>query len=493
MIPTSPTDPLAKRWLDDTAGPNPLRRLTMEQLRYSLLDLTGVEIDAGLLPNESQRDGFVTFAALQVSSEAQVRGFARIAETVATTVPLEELVDCTAFDAACAEALLSDFGRRVFRAPLTAEDQTRYLGIYEAALPLGEEEAMRYVVRALLSSPRFLYRTHAFGERNGTTGYAVAEKLAYFLWSSTPDEELLEAAASGALDDASGRREAALRMLADPRASRTVDAFHRQWLRLDELASLTPDASLFPEFTDDLPDAYEEETLRLAREVFFAEDGTLNALFTTRGSYADETLAGVYGYEGDTDAAEEPRAGILMRGSSLARLSTLRRGEPIYRGAFILNQVLCRDLELPGDLNVELPEADPTSTYRQQLESVTSPDFCNACHSRINPIGFALDSFDALGRYRPTEGGQPIDTAVDIVGLGELDGSYADGPEMLGRLAETDMAGECYSEKWFEFAMGRARHPEQDAAAFDGIVSTFEGEGRDLRALILAIVESPAF
>ena len=125
---------------------------------------------------------------------------------------------------------------------------------------------------------------------------------------------------------------------------------------------------------------------------------------------------------------------------------------------------------------------------------MTSPEYCNACHSRVNPLGYALDSFDALGRYRPEEDGQPIDTSVEIVALGEdVDGTYEDGPALMNAIAHSDMAGECYAEKWFEFALGRARDEGTDQATFDGIFERFEADGRDLQELVLAIVESPAF
>ncbi len=166
----------------------------------------------------------------------------------------------------------------------------------------------------------------------------------------------------------------------------------------------------------------------------------------------------------------------------------------MYRGAFILRQVLCRELELPGDLNVMLPEPDPSLSYRQQLEELTAPEFCAQCHGFINPLGFALDSFDALGRFRAEQNGLPIDTRVEIHGMEPgLDGIYEDAPALLDAIARSDMAGECYAEKWFELAQGRARDPEVDAVAFSGIMSSFEAEDRNLRALVLAIVESPGF
>ncbi|MGE0792062.1 MAG: DUF1592 domain-containing protein [Sandaracinaceae bacterium] len=490
---------LAKRWLDDTAGPNPLRRLTMEQLRYSIYDLTGVMIDASALPPEALRDGFASFAAVQVSSETQVRGYARIAEDVAGRVDLDALVTCSAYDRPCAEALLDGFGRAVFRGELTNEERDAYLAVYDAAASLGDEEALRYVVRGLLSAPRFVYRTYAFNGEAGTTGYAVAEKLSYFLWSSTPDEELLSAAENGELDTIAGRHAEAERMLADPRAERTVDAFHRQWLRLDDLANLNPDPADFPEFSDELPASYAEETLAAAREAFFDPDGTLTMLLASDTTHVDGALADLYGYAApDTDfettsVGAEPRRGVLMMGATMARLSTLRRSEPIYRGAFILNQVLCRDLELPGDLNVMLPEPDPSLPYRQQIEELTSETRCASCHSYINQLGFALDQFDALGRFRPMENGFAIDTAVEIRGLGELNGEYADGAELVAAIARSDLATECYAEKWYELAMGRARDPEADAAHFGAIYETFQAQDQNLQALVLAIVDDPAF
>jgi hypothetical protein len=499
-VPESPLDPLHKRWLEDTGDDNPLRRLTMGQLRYSIEDLTGVEVEETVLPTEAHRDGFVTFASLQVSGESDVRAFAQLAQTVASSVELPRIVSCDVYDEACLGALLDGFGKRTFRRPLTSDERARYEAVFAAAQPLGGEQAVRYVIRGLLSSPNFLYRTQSFADEEGETGYAMAEKLSYFLWSSVPDAALFDAAEAGRLDSPEGRRAAAARMLEDARARRTIDAFHRQWLRLDELAQLSPDAEKFPEFSPSLPRAYEEAMLRFARDTFFRDGGgTFEELLTARRSYVDDELASLYGYPAPADGfaevgtTSEPRAGILMQGGFFARLSTLKRSEPIYRGAFILEQVLCRELELPGDLNVSLPERDPSLSYREQIEEMTAAPFCNNCHSRINPLGFALDSFDALGRHRPEEDGAPVDTAVELAGAGDLDGTYANGPELMSAIGRSDMAAECYAEKWFELALGRARRPDSDQATFEGIMTAFDGTDRQLQELLLAIVESDAF
>ena len=493
--------PLHKRWLDDSAAPNPLRRLTVQQLLYAVQDLTSISLNADDLPTETHRDGFVTFASSQVTGDAAARAFLRAATQAANTAPIEGIVSCTDYDELCLDTMLDGFASRVFRRPLTEDEKSRYRTVYNAALGLGAETALRYVARALLSSPNFLYRMQSHHEAPGKRGYAMAEKLAFFLWSSVPDATLLADAAAGRLDTPDGRRSAAQRMLADPKAERTVDAFHRQWLRFDLLRQLSPAADTFPEFNSDIAQSYEQEILHFARSAFFDEGaGTFRDLFAARHTFVNDTLAQLYGYPSSdetgyrkVDTLAEPRAGILMQGGLLAQFSTLRRSEPIFRGFFLLKQVLCRDLELPGDINVALPERDPSATYREQLETTTSPAFCDSCHSRINPLGFALDNFDGLGRYQPQENGQRIDTTVTVAGLGDLNGSYADGAELMAALAESNTAAECYTEKWFEFALGRARKQQDDQNAFNAILTAFEASERNLQALLLAIVSSDAF
>jgi hypothetical protein len=499
----SPDAALEKRWLDDSASLSPVRRLTTRQFAHAVYDLVGVKVDQGSLPFEAQRDGFVTFAALQGVGASDVNTFLQVAERVAAEADLPKLMSCDENDRACVRAFIEDFSLRAFRRPILSEEVELYLELFDLAESEGFELASRTVLQAMLSSPSFLYRSERSGESGRTaslTGYEYAARLAFFLWSSVPDAALMRDAADGRLDTESGRREQIERMLVDSKARRTVRYFHEQWLHLAELASVAPDPDVFPEFNDTLVSDYAEETARYAEHVFFdAENNTFEELLLGDYSMLNDTLGDLYSLSAAQGPFEKtaldglPRVGILMQGSTMARLSTPSRSQPIYRGDFMLKDVLCRNLKLPDNLNVMLPEPDPNRTFREQLDETTAIGQCNNCHSRINPLGYGLEAFDALGRYRPEENGFPIDTSGSLVGLGDAVGAFRDGPEMMAIIAASETAAECYAEKWFQFALGRARRQDVDRTTFDEIFDRFRSSGFDLQALLVAISEAEAF
>lgn len=498
----SPDAPVEKRWLSDSASLSPLRRLTSRQIIHAISDLLGVDIDPNDVPFEAARDGFVTFAALQGASATDVRSFYTIAEEIAAAADMESLMSCSANDRDCVRTFIESFGLRAFRRSVDAEEVDRYLSLYDLAEAEGFDFAARAVLQAMLSSPSFLYRAERSGSDGTTaplTGHEYAARLAFFLWSSVPDAELMRDAEDGVLDTQNGRAAAIERMLEDPRARRTVRYFHEQWLHLSELPSIAPNPDFFPAFDDSLVVDYPEETLRYAEHVFFdSQENTFQELLLGDYSMLNDTLGDLYdvstaGGFAKADMEGQPRVGILMQGSTLARLATPSRSQPIYRGDFLLKDVLCRHLELPENLNVMLPEPDPTKTYREQLDQMTGVGSCYNCHSRINPLGYGLEAFDALGRHRPEENGLPIDTSGSLVGLGDAEGSFNDGPEMMQIIANSETAAECYTEKWYQFALGRARREIEDQASFDEIMQRFRSSGFNLQELLVAISESDPF
>lgn len=498
----SPFAPVEKRWLSDSASLSPFRRLTSRHIAHAISDLLGVDVDPNELPFEATRDGFVTFAALQGTSASDVRSFYELAEEVAAAADMENLMSCSANDRDCVREFIESFALRAFRRRIDAEEVDLYLSLYDVAEVDGFDFAARTVLQAMLSSPSFLYRaerSNSDGPAAPLTGHEYATRLAFFLWSSVPDSELMRDAEDGVLDTPAGRAAAIERMLEDPRARRTVRYFHEQWLHLTELPSIAPNPDFFPAFEDDFVADYVEETLRYAEHVFFdSQENTFQELLLGDYSMLNDTLGELYGVStasgfAKADMEGQPRVGILMQGSTLARLATPSRSQPIYRGDFLLKDVLCRNLVLPENLNVMLPERDPTQTYREQLEQVTGVGQCKNCHSRINPLGYGLEAFDALGRYRPNENGLPIDTSGSLVGLGDAEGFFNDGPEMMRIIANSETAAECYTEKWFQFALGRARREKEDQASFDGIMQRFRSSGFNLLELLVAISESDAF
>jgi hypothetical protein len=220
----SPVAPVEKRWLEDSASLSPFRRLTSRQMIHAISDLVGIDVDPNELPFEATRDGFVTFAALQGAGASDVRGLYALAEEIAAAADIESLMSCSVNDRDCVGAFIESFALRAFRRRIDADEVERYLSLYDVAEVDGFDFAARTVLHAMLSSPSFLYRAERSGSSGTTaplTGHEYAARLAFFLWSSVPDDELMRDAEDGILDTREGRAAAIERMLEDPRARRT--------------------------------------------------------------------------------------------------------------------------------------------------------------------------------------------------------------------------------------------------------------------------------
>ena len=366
-----------------------------------------------------------------------------------------------------ARRILANFALRAYRGPPQRNDVERLMGFYDRAARRGDSfaKAVGAGLRAALVSPRFLYRVERGGDAHGEyrlNQHELASRLSYFLWMSMPDAELMELARNGVLDDEEALRHQVERMVADPKSRAFTSAFVSQWLGFAELGGATkPDDLAFPEFTPSLGEAMVEEAVQYFDRIV-REDRSLLELLDSDYSFLNEELATHYGIDGvvgrrirHVEFADRRRGGVLGMGAVLTATSLPTRTSPVVRGKWVLERMLGEELPPPLPDAGELPEPGKGSqamTLRQMFEQHRNEERCAACHDRIDPIGFGLENFDAIGRWREEDNGQPVDatgtlpTGERFEGPVELKGILLGRGEEYARMVTAQM---------LKFALGR--------------------------------------
>ena len=412
-------------------------------------------------------------------------------------------------DDACAREILRTLLRRAYRRPVTEADLEGPLALYRPAREAdGFEAGIEMALAAVLVSPEFLFRIErdpedaAPGAPYRLGDLELASRLSFFLWSSIPDDELLEAAERGELTTPAGRERQVRRMLADPRAHNLVTNFAAQWLHLRNLDSIAPDMRRFPDFDDNLRQAFRRETELLVESVL-REDRSALDLVRADYTFVNERLAKHYGiphvygsrfrrltFDGSEEHA--PRGGLLRHGSILLVTSYATRTSPVIRGKWILDNVLGVPPPPPPPNVPELEESGGGGvalSMRERLAAHRANPACASCHRLMDPVGFAFEHYDAVGRWRDADGGVPIDASGTL-----FDGSHFDGVASLEEalLARPELFVTTLTEKLLTFATGRGMTWD-DAPAVRRIVREAAEEDHRFSALVLGIVDSLPF
>ncbi|MCY4029836.1 MAG: DUF1592 domain-containing protein [Acidobacteria bacterium] len=409
-------------------------------------------------------------------------------------------------EAPCARQILSTLARRAYRRPVTAADVDALAAFYGEGRARGDfETGIERAVRALLVSPDFLFRVVsdppgvAPGEPYRLDDLALASRIAFFLWSSLPDDELLEAAAAGALGDPDEIERQVRRMLADPRAEALARNFAGQWLRLRNISGALPSDVIFPNFGESLRQDFVRET-----ELFFdsilREDRRVTDLLTAGHTFLNERLArhygipGVYGSDFRRVAlADANRRGLLGQGSILTVTSYPDRTSPVGRGKWVLENVLGTPPPPPPPNVPELEPAEDAGqvlAMRERMEQHRANPVCASCHRMMDPLGLALENFDAVGRWR---GHMPGGTAIDASGS-MPDGTAFDGPAGMRDLLvrNPEQFATVVTEKLLIYALGRGVE-HYDAPAVRQILRDAAGNGYGLASLVVGVVKSTPF
>ena len=413
---------------------------------------------------------------------------------------------CKSEDDACAKKILSGLTRRAYRRPSTEADLTVPLKFYrEARKTEGFEAGIEMGLRAVLVSPEFLFRVEqdpvgaAPKSVYRITDLELASRLSFFLWSSIPDEELLAAAVRGDLHQPTVLQKQVKRMLADQRSRMLVTNFADQWLYLRNLASITPDMRAFPDFDDNLRQAFRKET-HLFLESVMREDRSVLDLLRADYSFLNERLAKHYGvpniygsrFRKVTFGPETMRGGLLRHGSILTVTSYATRTSPVIRGKWILDNILGVPPPPPPPNVPALEEAKAAMkkmTMRERLSEHRKNPACSGCHKLMDPPGFSLENFDAVGRWRQAEEG----TAVDSSG-GLPDGAKFSGVAGLENalLTRPELFATTITEKLLTYSLGRGVE-FTDAPAVRQIVRQSQKSYFRFSSFIQGIAGSPSF
>ena len=405
-------------------------------------------------------------------------------------------------DRACQRQILTGFAQRAWRRPPTPAEVDALLALVDVATAEGDdaEAGIRLALEQVLVSPHFLFRVEVDPEPSSLvphplTGWELASRLSYFLWSSMPDDELFAAAAADTLGDPAELARQTRRMLADPKAVAFTDNFAGQWLFIRAVGDQDPDYTLFPDYDQALEDGLRAETRRYFQE-FLSGAAPMDQFLTADFTFVNDRLAAHYGLPpvGTDDLvrvslADSPRRGFLMQGSFLRVTSRPKRTSPVKRGKWILDNLLCTPPRPPPP-NVEaLPEGmTATGSIRDRLEAHVTNPVCASCHRVMDPLGFGLDNFDAIGRYRTEDQGYPIDASGTLA-----DGTpFADGREMVALLAKNPAVYRCMVEKLYTYA-GRSPYRIEATEAIDALTQRFMDGGYSLPDLIVDLVTSPSF
>ena len=405
----------------------------------------------------------------------------------------------------CAVDIVTKLAERAFRRPVNEADLKSLMAFYDAGSSEGGfERGVRDALSAILASPYFLYRAET-GEGAGTVtlnDLELASRLAFFLWSSLPDDELLELGEAGRLSEPGVLAEQVSRMLADERAQSLVDDFAFQWLRLSRLDEIVPDRRQFPQASGllDPRDLYKEE-LRLFIDSVLRSDRSVVELMTADYTFLNERLAMLYGIETvkgarfrKVELEDESRDGLLGKGAILMLTAYPNRTSPVLRGAWILERILGSPPPEPPPNVPTLAEnkrGEPARTLRERLEQHRANPTCYACHGVMDPLGFALENFSAVGQFRADD----PDTLTPIDAAGELpDGTPIDGPNDLRRalVADPDRFVQAFTENLMTFALGRSLD-YRDMPTVRAIVRQAAADDYRFQSIVLGIVSSDAF
>jgi hypothetical protein len=491
----------------------PLRRLTLREYERTVRDLLGLtDVPTASFPTDPIAEGFDNNAAVLNVSPLLAEKYMEAAEALANAAVanLSSLLPCDpgiVGEPACARSFAESFAQRAYRRPPTPAEIERLLRAYAAgSADASFADGISLLIQTALQAPAFLYRFELGTDPNARQGlvrlsqYELASRLSYLLWGSMPSDELFAAAAAGQLSGPDQLVLWAEKLLAEPRARPALADFYRQWLGLGPLPTITKDPELYPELDDAMRSAMAAELPAFVEHVVWGADRRLSTLLTAPVGFVSGPLAAIYGVEamssgGPTQVMLNPaeRVGVLTLPGLLAVHALPNQSSPVARGKFVRERLLCQTPPPPPpDLNVTPPEVDASKSTRERFAEHTASAACAVCHELMDPIGFAFESYDAVGRFRALDGERPIDTSGWIAKSTDADGTFQNVRELGNKLAASSQVQSCLATQWFRYTFGRHEGPA-DACSLASVQQAFQASDGDLVALLLAFVRTEAF
>jgi hypothetical protein len=498
------------------------RRMNRFEYETTVHDLLGIDVPlAEDFPTDGAGgEGFDNMGGALYLSAIQMEKYLRAADiAVETALPLNEQGFATGPNAErlitarpageqsvreVAATVVRDFTYRAWRKPPPQESLDGLLDLVDSAVAGGEsfDAAIKKAMKAALVSPHFIFLAEPHPPEKGNYelgGYELATRISYFLWSSMPDDELLAAAEAGKLSDPNEITAQIKRMMADPKAMGFAQSFGGQWMGISQLGETKkPDPNLFPQYSDALAQTMQEEAYTYFNGII-QEDRSLLELITSDYVFANEELAALYGLEGVTgpelrrvQVADARRGGVLGMAAVLTSTSHSLRTSPVLRGMWVMERILGEHVPPPPPNVPSLPEDGKSVeglTFRQQLEVHREKAECAGCHSKMDPLGFGLENFDPIGRWRDTQDEHPVD-ASGVLPSGD---TFVGPEELKGILMkQKNQFARNLSKKMLGYALGRSLNRYDTCVINDGVEALKESDYKP-SALINTIVLSYPF
>jgi len=478
----------------------PARRLSNEELVRTLQDVfPNVWIDEEGLSflAEASRNLFDNQAASTSPTSLGTRYERTNAQLLAQRLAsqLGNVSPCEASDAACPRTFVQTIGRRLFRRPLSAAEEDLYASFFESG-PTSDDFTLsaEMSLQAMLMSPAFLYRLELGVDDTATTttltAYETATRLAFFIWGTTPDDDLLDAAATGALSTQEGLEAEVDRMLADDKATDGIMHLLRYWLDTTAVQRTNKPDDLGFDYTR--KNALEEEGERFLRDIVLGESPTLTTLLTSNETFNHASFSDLYNLPAPSTEWErvthtEPRYGILTLAGFLASRGHAEQPSPIKRAKYVLERLMCYDIGSPPP-EAEGAEVEMTdvATNRQATDALTLQGSCRGCHQVVNPMGFPFENYDTTGAIRTVDNGLPVDTSGEFAQT-----SFTGVGDMADFLVDSPFVHRCIAQRFTQYALGH------DVAGgeclIDDVTAAFADDGYNLHTLVRSIAVHPAF
>lgn len=514
-----------------TPAPRGLTRLSRREYGNTLQDLLGDDVLAavapylGQMPNDDAAGGYENMR--WSLSSGHISAYDEIANQVeaylqADAKHVKALIPCwndeqTSND--CIADFVAAFGLRAFRRPLTASESAVIMALYTEKTTDPALDRLLDIFGLFLQSPSFLYKIETEGDLVSgdqsvlaLDAYAIASRLSYLAWSSMPDDALFADAASGALKTTAGYAQAVQRLFASPRARANAHHFFRQWLNFDAFAQPDYSGSFLAGISsaklkaDAMAEAYD-----FIDSIIWGQGGTYQQLMmSSHAGTLTPNLGAIYGIN-VAAAIVPPELPITERAGLLTRVAVLAQGRdethPIKRGSLLRQRILCDELALPDPAklppgSLSPPQLDASASTRERWEVKTSPAICQSCHTKINPLGFAWEAYDSLGRFRTSEaiydnrgtilGTPPVDTRVSLA-LGDEDDQIFDSPtQVVEAIATSDKALNCFVKQWFRYSMNR-RETRGDSNVVTTLEKLMHTDGLGIKDLFIQTALMPNF
>lgn len=488
-------------------GPAPLRRLTRAEYNATVESILGDASAPGdRFPPEARALGFFGVADGQTVTTLLAEGYQSAAQDLAETATrdLDGLMGCDPSEAACVDDFVREFGSAAYRRPLTDAEAARLTPVFE----WGRDnqtvtDGVQMVTEVLLQSPDFLYRPE-FGEEVVGDGVLrlssteMATRLSYLFLGTSPNDDLLRAAAADELKTPAQILAQAQRLLMTDQARDAFRSFHAQWLDLEEVKHIERDAGVYDGYSGAIPELFVQETETFIEHVIFDDDASLQTLLTAPYTMANAELANFYGLVAPAGSGFErvgtgaERGGLLTQGSLLAHHAQPLQTSPVHRGKFVREALLCQFPPAPpADLIIEPPELDAGLTTRERFNQHSADPECAGCHRLMDPLGLGFEHFDPVGRYRAEENGLTIDASGEFFDT-DIDGTFYGAVELGNALAESGQVAGCMTKQWVRFAHGRSE-TGADACTLASLGESFESSDYNIRELVLALTQTDAF